>query len=80
MASGSLPSQRQRQAAAAKAAATGADRRDLVILGGGLVGMTLALGWAVGGWWWPVAIASAVARASCAAMIRSEEHTLNSSH
>lgn len=30
-------------AAAAKAAATGADRRDLVILGGGLVGMTLAL-------------------------------------
>lgn len=33
------------------------------------IGMTLALGWAVGGWWWPVAIASAVARASCAAMI-----------
>ncbi|MBK7072011.1 MAG: CDP-alcohol phosphatidyltransferase family protein [Myxococcales bacterium] len=33
------------------------------------IGMTLALGWAVGGWWWPVAIVSAVARASCAAMI-----------
>ena len=33
------------------------------------IGMTLALGWTVGGWWWPVACAAAVARASCAAMI-----------
>ena len=33
------------------------------------IGMTVALGWAMGGWWWPVALAAAVARASCAIMI-----------
>ncbi|MBK9032839.1 MAG: CDP-alcohol phosphatidyltransferase family protein [Myxococcales bacterium] len=33
------------------------------------IGMTLALGWALGGWWWPVAVVAGVARASCALMI-----------
>ena len=33
------------------------------------LGMTLAMGWALGGPWWPLAIAAAVARATCAAMI-----------